>query len=570
VLHAFTGGADGYSPNTVVWYWVKRQRRSQRLAEVFAGRRQSSGDSVAVAVARNAAPAGSKPGAADRSVVEKGPALVVITIGIMLATLMQTLDTTIVNVALPVIQGNLDATIDEGAWVVTGYIVSAVIVIPLTPWLQLRFGRRQYYATAIIGFTVASVFCGLSESIASLIFWRVVQGLFGGGLVATAQATLRDTFPADKLGASQALFAMGAIVGPSIGPTLGGWLTDNVSWNYVFFINVAPGVIAAIIVLTRLKNPTDPRPLPLDFIGLGLLAIGLGSLQYILDEGQRNDWWSDPVITVFGVLAAAGLLTFGVWEMWGTRRPIVDLRAFKYRAVVAGTALGFAIGSVLYGATVILPQYVQGLLNFTATLSGELIFVRAAFIAALTPFIARLVGGGRMDARPLLLLGFALIGTAQIWLGLITTGGTDFAALVPPAIMSGIGLSFVFVPLSIAVLSALPLAVVPKAAAFNSLALQLGGSLSTAALVTLLARRNGFHQAILAAHATYSNLAVGSLLAHGGSLNGLYATIIAQSATMSYADAQLALGALAFALMPLIFLLPKRRPNAGRIEIPAE
>jgi DHA2 family multidrug resistance protein len=525
---------------------------------------------LAVAVARSAAPANIKPEAPSRSVVEKGAALTLITIGIMLATLMQTLDTTIVNVALPVIQGNLGATIDEGAWVVTGYIVSAVVVIPLTPWLQLRFGRRQYYATAIIGFTVASVFCGFSDSISALIFWRVIQGLFGGGLVATAQAALRDTFPPDKLGASQALFAMGAIVGPSIGPTLGGWLTDNVSWNYVFFINVIPGTVAAIIVLTRMRNPTDPRPLPLDFIGLGLLALGLASLQYILDEGQRNDWWSDPVISLFGVLAAVGLLAFGVWEMWGTKRPIVDLRAFKYRAVVAGTALGFAIGSVLYGATVILPQYVQGLLNFTATLSGELIFVRALFIALLTPFVARFVGAGKIDARLCLFGGFALIGTGQIWLGLVTTTGTSFGALVPPAITSGIGLAFVFTPLSIAVLSALPMPIVPKAAAFNSLALQLGGSFSTAALVTLLARRNSFHQAILAGHATQSNIAVASLLAGHGTIANLYATIIAQASAMSFADAQLALGALAFALMPLIFILPKRRKDAAKVEIPAE
>lgn len=511
-----------------------------------------------------------RPEQADKSVVEKGPALVIITIGIMLATLMQTLDTTIVNVALPVIQGNLGATIDEGAWVVTGYIVSAVVVIPLTPWLQQRFGRRQYYATAVIGFTVASVFCGLSESIASLIFWRVIQGLFGGGLVATAQAALRDSFPPEKLGASQALFAMGAIVGPSIGPTLGGWLTDNVSWNYVFFINVVPGVIAAVIILTRLRNPNEPRSLPLDFVGLGLLALGLASLQYILDEGQRNDWWTDPIITLFGVLAAVGLAAFIVWELWGTQRPIVDLRAFRYRAVVAGTALGFAIGSVLYGATVILPQYVQGLLNFTATLSGELIFIRAVFIAALTPFIARFVGTGKVDTRILLGVGFALIGTAQIWLGFITTTGTDFATLAGPAIMSGIGLSLVFVPLSIAVLSALPPAVVPKAAAFNSLALQLGGSFSTAALVTLLARRNSFHQEILAAHANLSNVAVQSLLANHGSVGNLYATILAQAAAMSYADAQFSLGLLAFALMPLILLLPRRRGNTAPIAIPAE
>lgn len=506
----------------------------------------------------------------DYDVVERGPALVLIVVGIMLATLMQTLDTTIVNVALPVIQGNLGATIDEGAWVVTGYIISAVIVIPLTPWLQLRFGRKQYYATAIIGFTVASMFCGLSDSIAALIFWRIVQGLFGGGLVATAQAALRDTFPPDKLGASQAVFAMGAIVGPSVGPTLGGWLTDNFSWNYVFFINVVPGALAAVIVLTKMKNPTDPKAIPLDYIGLALLAVGLGSLQYILDEGQRNDWFNDPIITTFAVSATVGIVAFVAWELFGTTRPIVDLRAFKYRAVAAGSLLGLAIGATLFGAIVILPQYVQGVLGFTATLSGDLIFLRALFIALFTPFIARLAGSGKIDTRILLFGGFTMIGIAQIWLGYLTTTGNDFGTLVPPAILGGVGLSMLFTPISIAVLSAVPPQIAPKATAFQSLSLQIGGSFSTAALVTLLARRNAFHQEILAQHVTPASIPLQELLAKHGSLGQLYRQILVQASAMSYADAQFALGALAFLLMPLIMVLPKRRKDAGPIEISAD
>ncbi len=501
-----------------------------------------------------------------KSVVEKGGALTLVVIGVMLATLMQTLDTTIVNVALPVIQGNLGATIDEGAWIVTGYIVSAVIVIPLTPWLQMRFGRRQYYATAIIGFTIASVLCGISSSITALIFWRVVQGLFGGGLVAVAQATLRDSFPPEKLGASQALFAMGAIVGPSVGPTLGGWLTDNLSWNYVFFINVVPGVLAATIILLRLKNPTDPKPVPIDGVGLGLLALGLGSLQYILDEGQRNDWFNDGRIVLFTATAAIGIIGFIFWELFGTDRPIVDLRVLKYRAVGAGSALGFAIGATLYGAIVILPQYTQGILGFTATLSGELIFVRAIFIALFTPFIARFAGAGKIDTRILLFCGFFLIGTAQIWVGFLTTSGNDFWSLAPPAIMGGIGLSMLFVPISIAILSALPPEAIPKATAFQSLSLQLGGSFSTAALVTLLSQRNAFHQEILAAHAT-PNMNVQQLIAAHGSIGNLYQQIVIQAMTLSYADAQFALGALAFALMPLILIMPPRRKGGAKVEV---
>src|SRR5271154_2678716 len=283
----------------------------------------------------------------DRVVVERGRSLVIITIGILLATLMQTLVTTIVNVALPIIQGNLGATLDEGSWVVTGYIISAVIVIPLTPWLQIRFGRRQYYSTAIIGFTVASVLCGLSGSIQQLIMWRIVQGAFGGGLIATAQATLRETFPKRLFGLSQGLFSIGAIVGPAVGPTLGGWLTDNVSWNWVFFINVVPGVFAGTVMLLRLKNPGDPRRIPLDWVGLALLIAGLGSLQYVLGEGQQNDWFNDGTILAVAIASGLGILSFICWELFGTKNPVVDLRVLRFPQVAAGSVLAFSIGSVL-------------------------------------------------------------------------------------------------------------------------------------------------------------------------------------------------------------------------------
>jgi len=511
----------------------------------------------------------------DRDVSESGSRLILITLGIMAATLMQTLDSTIVNVALPTIQGNLGATQEEGAWVVTGYIISAVIVIPMTPWLQARFGRRQYYSFAIIGFTIASMLCGVAGSIQQLILYRVIQGLFGGGLVATGQASLRDTFPRHLLGASQAVFALGALVGPSVGPTVGGWLTDNFSWNWVFYINLVPGIFAAIVMLTMMRNPSDPKPLPIDAVGLGLLAMGLGSLQYILDEGQRNDWFSDPVIRLFGFTSAAGIVAFICWELWGTKRPLVNLRAFKYRAIAAGSTLGFAIGSVLFGATVILPQYVQGVLGFTATLSGELIFVRAAFIALLTPLMARLAGSGRVDTKILLVGGFTLIGASQIWLGYLTTSQNDFNSLLGPAIMAGVGLAMLFVPISIAVLSAIPAEIVPTATSFQALSLQLGGSISTAALITLLSRRNAFHQAVLAQTATPNNPALQVLQQQTHSaaqaLSTVYGLILKEATVMAYADAQFALGALTFVLLPLVFVLPRRRAGAAApVHVPAE
>jgi DHA2 family multidrug resistance protein len=502
--------------------------------------------------------------------IESGFSLVLMTTAIIAATLMQTLDTTIVNVALPIIQGNLGATLDEGSWVVTGYIISAVIVIPLTPWLQIRFGRRQYYSTAIIGFTIASMLCGTSGSIQELIFWRIVQGSFGGGLIATAQAVLRDTFPKSKFGLSQGLFSIGAIVGPAVGPTLGGWLTDNFSWNWVFFINLVPGIFAGTVMLMRLRNPNDARRVPLDFVGLALLIVGLGSLQYVLGEGQQNDWFSDQTILTVAIIGAIGMLSFIAWELFGTQNPVVDLRVLRYKQVAAGSVLAFAIGSTLYAGIVIFPQYTQGVLGFTAMLSGELIFVRAAFIALFTPLAVRLATSGKVDTRILLLIGFALVGSSQFWFANITTSSNDFGSMVLPNIINGIGLSMLFIPISISMLNGLKPALIPKAAAFQSLSTQLGGSISTAILVTLLSQRNAFHQEILAQFVQPAYGPVARFLGNHGSLGQLYGTILQQASVMSFADCQFALGVLAVVLLPLVFVLPKKRSNAGPVHVSLE
>jgi len=505
------------------------------------------------------APEHSPPAAAgEQYAVESGSRLVILVVAIMLATLLQTLDGTIVNVALPVIQGNLGATFDEGAWVVTGYIISAVVVIPITPWLQLRFGRRQYYATAIFGFTLASVFCGLSGSIGTLIFWRVIQGAFGGGLIATGQAALRDTFPADKLGLSQGIFALGAIVGPTVGPTLGGLLTDNFSWNYVFLINIVPGTIAGITILAMMKNPTAPRRLPLDALGLVLLAAGLGSLQFVLDEGQRRDWFNDDLILALACTAAAAIATFVCWELFGARSPIVDLKAFRYRGVMAGSVLAIVTGASLFGTIVVLPQYVQSILNFTATLSGELILLRAIVTGVLTMAIVRLVGSGRIDSRILLAAGFALVAASNLWLASVSTSTTPFWSLAEPLMLAGAGLALVFIPLSIAVLSSVPGEVAPKATAFVNLFLQLGGSISTAALVTLLSHREAFHQTILAAGVTLHSSLVRDVVAHH-QLNVLYHALVQQANTMAFADASYLVGFAGFFCIPLVFLLERRK-----------
>jgi DHA2 family multidrug resistance protein len=496
----------------------------------------------------------------ESPVVEYGARRAIIVIGVLLATLMQTLDTTIVNVALPTIQGNLGATIDEAAWVVTGYIVAAVIVIPLTPWLQSRFGRRQYYATAIFGFTASSVLCGMAGSIEALIFWRIIQGLFGGGLVAVGQATLRDTFPARLIDVSQIVFALGALIGPALGPTLGGYFTDNFTWRDCFFVNVLPGLFAGIIVLVRLRNPAAPQKLRLDSVGLTLLALGLGSLQYVLEEGQRKDWFSDGYILLFATLAVFGIIGFIYWELRVSRNPIVDLRVLKHRSVWAGSLLFLAIGASLFGAIVILPQYTQGLLDFTASLSGNLILARALCIAILTPPTARLAASGKVDSRWLLIIGFGLLALSNYMLAKVTTSGTSFAALLPSQVIGGIGLGMLFIPTAVAVLSALNSQDAAKASSFTSLSLQLGGSLSTAALVTLIARRNEFHYEMLAGTATAHHFTGIQNVVHTHIMQ-LYGLVMQQAAAMSFADASFFLAALSACLAPLVFLL--RKPKGG-------
>ena len=509
----------------------------------------------------------SAPALAD--VVEYGSRRTIIVIGVMLATVLQVLDATIVNVALPTIQGNLGANLEEGTWIVTGYIIAAVIVIPLTPWLQMRFGRKQYYITAILGFTVMSVLCGAATSFDAEVAFRVLQGAFGGGLIATGQAVLRDTFPPKDIGKSQVLVALGAIVGPSIGPTLGGILTDNLSWNWVFYINIVPGLAAATIIALYLRNPNAPRKAPVDGVGLALLALGLGSLQYVLNEGERNDWFGDARICAFAVVAFFSLVGFVIWELYGARRPIVDLRILTNRTVASGCLLAMTLGFTLFGSIVITPQYNQTILNFTATLSGESILIRALAILACTPLVLVFMNRFKFDPRVLLTAGFSLVAIANALQSFVTTSTADFWTFWFPLALGGVGFSQLLAPLSVAVLSSVSGPDTPKASSLLSLCQQLGGSLATAFLVTLIDRRAAFHQSILAAHATLSAPAIATLSSSASSMGVLYGIIVREANTLAFADAFLALAVLATSFIPLIFLLRIKRaarPAAVAIE----
>ncbi len=467
---------------------------------------------------------------------------------------MQTLDSTITNVALPTIQGNLGADQDEGTWIVTAYTIAAIVIIPLTPWLQNRFGRRNYFVASIAGFTLASIVCGASSDLTTLIGARVVQGAFGGGLLATAQSILRDTFPPRQLGVSQGIFAMGAILGPALGPPLGGLLVDNFAWNWVFDINIVPGLFAGLVLAFMLRDPDTARSAPVDFPGLAFLAAGLGSMQYVLTEGEQHYWFADAAVVFFTLLMIAALAAFVWWELFGTRAPMVDLRILRNRSVVAGSLLGLALGGAVFGSTYILPQFTQSLLGFTPTLSGDLFILRAVPIIFVAPILVRMTG--KVDPRILLGLGFLLVALGSWLQAGVTTAEAGFWSFAPALIITGVGSAMLFIPLSIAVLAATIPEDGPKASAFINLSVQLGGSIAVAALAILIDWRWTYHSTILGAGQTLANPIV-RLFLHSGAPIDLSNIVNAQAAIFAYADSTNAIAVVCLACVPLVLLMRK-------------
>ena len=518
--------------------------------------------------------AAANPAAAGRlDVTERGLRLVLIVAGVMMAALMQTLDTTITNVALPNIQGNLGASQDEGTWVVTAYTIAAIIVIPLTPWLQGRFGRKNYFLTSIVGFTIASMICGSSGSLNELVAARAVQGAFGGGLLATSQSILRDTFAPKQLGLSQGIFAIGAVMGPALGPPLGGFLVDNASWNWAFEINIVPGVLATVILFLLLRDPDPKRSLPVDVPGVALLAMTLATLQYVLTEGERNSWFSDPVIAANGAVFVLGFVAFVAWELFGTKTPVVDLRILGSRSVIAGTALSMVIGIAGLGSAYTIPQLTQGPLGFSPTESGLLFLVRALPILLVTLPLVFLAA--RIDTRFLVAFGFLVLAISNDVLGDATTSDSSFGTFVFPLILSGIGIVTLYIPLSIAVLGTTTPEQGPKASAFMNLALQLGGSVGVAALTFFVDQREAFHSTILGGTMTLANVNVraltGTVLGNAGARVAELAHLVdTQSTVLSYADSAFLIGVLCVASIPLVFLLRRPRRAAPAVRKPVE
>ena len=510
-----------------------------------------------------------------------GAARWIILLGLITAAIMEVLDTTIVNVALPQMAGNLGATQQEISWVSTGYILSNVVVLPMTAFFTERFGRRRYLTASIILFAVASFLCGTSNSLVELVVWRIVQGAGGAALLSTAQATIRQIFPREQQGLVQAVFLLGIIVAPTLGPTLGGWITDNYTWNWCFFINVPIAIVSTFLVTTFLKDPPGQRRRvgSVDWLGITLLTVGLGSLQYVLEEGNQDDWFHDATILRLAILAGVCLVTMVWWELTPrNRHPIVNFRVLRNRELAASIFLFVALGFGLYGGVFIFPLFTQSLLRFTPTETGLALLPGGLATAVTAMICGRLLNGARplVDPRILIGLGVAIFLVAMWDLGHLTTnaGEPDVRLAL---IVRGAGLGFLFTPINNVAYASLKPSEAQQAAGLINLARQLGGSFGIAILATFITVHTQIHRVDLLANVYPGQRLVdervqtitGNLIAHGygpeaahrAALALLDQQVMRQASMLSYNDAWLLLLLSFLIVSPAILLL--RRPRGG-------
>lgn len=497
--------------------------------------------------------------------VEYGWRRVAIVTAVMFAALLETLDSTIVNVALPTIEGNLGASIEDGLWIITGYIMANVVAIPLNPFLTRVLGRTRYFTICIGGFTAASLLCSTAHTLPALIAFRMLQGAFGGGLIVTSQIVMRETFPPAAIGISSALFAIALILGPALGPLAGGYLTDNFSWPWIFTVNVLPGTIATIVLALLLREPVAPQRTRIDWLGVGLLAAGLGSLQFLLDNGERSDWFASSSIAVAGWTALLALAAFGWWQWSGTSRPVVDLHVLRFRSVAVGSAIGMSFGALIFAPAILTPLYSASILGYSTSQSGLLLAIRAIPVVLLTPVFATVAQRGA-DVRYLLGSGFALTAGSLAWLALRMTPDSPFGALAAGLFVSGIGQSMLMVPLIVGVLSTTPPELNGKISPLITLCVQLGGSIASAASITLFDRRSAFHLDVLSAAITPPHLQALGLVPTPATLAQIAASATRQASTLGFADAMYAVAVLAAIVLPLVFLFPRSRAMAEVVD----
>jgi DHA2 family multidrug resistance protein len=503
----------------------------------------------------------------------------IIAFTVMLAIFMEVLDTSVANVALPHIAGNLSAGVDESTWVLTSYLVSNAIVLPLTGWFSTIFGRKRFYMTCVVIFTFSSMLCGLAPSLPLLVFFRVLQGAGGGALQPISQAILLESFPKHKRGMAMAIFGMGVVLAPIIGPTLGGWITDSYSWRWIFLINIPVGVLSLVLTLFLIFDPpylvrkTLGEGMRIDYIGIGLLSVGLGFLQVVLDKGEREDWFSSNFIIWCAVVAGVGLLGAVVWEL-RQDDPAVDFHLLKERNFLIATMTMFMLGCVLYGSTALLPIFLQTLLGYTALLSGLVLSPGGILVVILLPVVGKLLT--RVESRWLVVFGLSLMALSLFHMAHFNLD-IDFRTAMMARVYQSAGMAFLFVPINVMAFYYIPKQKINNATGIINLARNIGGSVGIAGVVTMLARRAQFHQAVLVSHLTpldsaYQGMLKGAqqlMMAQGSDAvsasnraQGMaYGLLMRHASMLAFLDDFWLMAVFILAIIPFMFLMKKARPH---------
>lgn len=516
----------------------------------------------------------------QESLVEYGSRRVIITLTAIFCALLEIVDTTIVNVALNDMKGNLGATLPEVGWVITAYAIGNVIIVPMTSWLSQQFGRRNYFGFSVILFTLFSFLCGQATGIWELVAFRFFQGIGGGALLVTSQTIITESYPPEKRGMAQAFYGLGVIIGPTLGPPLGGYITTNYSWPYIFYINIPIGIIAAILVFQFVRSPrygAKKSASDVDYLGILLLTVFVGSLQYVLERGHEDDWFQSSTIIILTITAVLGFFFF-IWRELTAEHPVVDLRVLKNGNLRIGTALSFVLGFGLYGSTFIIPLYTQSLLGWTPLQAGVLMIPAAIATAFMMPVVGQILTRG---AKPqvMVAIGMLIFSVFSFWgFKILTpnTGEDDFFWML---IVRGVGMALLFIPITALSLSSLKGQQIGQGAAFTGMMRQLGGSFGIAVITTLISHQSSVHRGDLLVNYVATNPAFISKLnamkagftasgmspdrAEASAYKALDFAVSKQAAVLSYMDIFLYLGIMFVIFVPVMLFVKQR---AGKVD----